>query len=393
MRFSNAFIPVGAAWSSPFCRWQGSFSGISSLELATLVTRTALEERHIDAADFTDVVLGSTVPQPAVFYATPTFAHSIGAGGIGGPLIAQACATSAAVVGHAAALSELADDRLVLAVTTDRTSNGPLVVYPTNRGGTETEDWVMDNIARDPVTNQPMIQTAERVAREGGYSRAQLDELTLQRFAQYQDSLADDRAFQRRYFVPVTVGTGKRSVTIDEDQGVHPTTAAGLAALAPTVEGGVVTAGSQTHPADGAAGLIVTTRGMAGELGEGGVVARILSSSIARSEPGAMAKAPVPAARQALRDAGRDISEVDVVKTHNPFVVNDLWFADQMGVEQTRINAYGSSLVYGHPQGPTGMRAIAELIELLYRRGGGLGLFTGCAAGDSAGAVLIEVTG
>jgi acetyl-CoA acetyltransferase len=56
------------------------------------------------------------------------------------------------------------------------------------------------------------------------------------------------------------------------------------------------------------------------------------------------------------------------------------------------MNPYGCSLVYGHPQGPTGARAITELIVALEERGGGHGLFTGCAAGDTAGAVVVEVT-
>jgi acetyl-CoA acetyltransferase family protein len=393
MKFDDVHIPVGAAWSSPFCRWQGSLSDVSSLDLAALVTRTALDARGIEAGELTDIVFGSTIPQPASFYSTPTLAHAIGAGGISGPLIAQACATSAAVIGHAAAATQLGSDRLVLAVTADRTSNGPFVVYPTARGRVQSEDWVMDNIARDPVTGRPMIDTAEQVARAGGYSRAQLDDLTLQRYEQYQDALADDRAFQRRYFVPVTLQTRKSSVVVHEDEGIHPSTLEGLTALATSVPSGVVTAGTQTHPADGAAGMILTTLSRARELSRDGATARVLSTAIARAEPGAMPKAPVPAARQALHEAGIGIEGVDVIKTHNPFVVNDLWFADQMGVKQDKINAFGSSLVYGHPQGPTGMRAITELIEILAMRGGGVGLFTGCAAGDSAGAVVVEVTG
>lgn len=47
------------------------------------------------------------------------------------------------------------------------------------------------------------------------------------------------------------------------------------------------------------------------------------------------------------------------------------------------MNAYGSSLIFGHPQAPTGLRSIAELVEELPLRGGGVGLFTGCAAGDT----------
>ncbi len=76
---------------------------------------------------------------------------------------------------------------------------------------------------------------------------------------------------------------------------------------------------------------------------------------------------------------------------HNPFAVNDIYFSREMGVPVKSINDYGSSLIYGHPQGPTGARMISELIESLRLRGGGTGLFTGCAAGDTGAALVIRV--
>ncbi|NIO71374.1 MAG: thiolase family protein, partial [Anaerolineae bacterium] len=57
------------------------------------------------------------------------------------------------------------------------------------------------------------------------------------------------------------------------------------------------------------------------------------------------------------------------------------------------MNHYGSSLVWGHPQGPTGTRLIIEVIEELILLGGGYGLFVGCAAGDSGAGVVVKVTG
>jgi acetyl-CoA C-acetyltransferase len=104
-----------------------------------------------------------------------------------------------------------------------------------------------------------------------------------------------------------------------------------------------------------------------------------------------MPKAPVPAAMAALHDAGLDFSQVDLVTTHNPFAVNDVYFTRQTEFPLERMNQYGCSLVWGHPQGPTGARAIAELIEALSVRGGGVGLFTGCAAGDTAAALVVRV--
>lgn len=395
MQFGNAYIPLGAAWSSPFARWQGPLAEVPSTGLAEHVTRRALDDRDIPADQITQLVFGWTVPQRTIFYGAPTLAARIGAPDITGPMIAQACATSVACVQAAALDVQTSGDGVVLVVTADRTSNGPHIVYPRPGGpggSPETEDWVLDNFACDPWAGKAMVETAEAVAADGGFSREEIDEVALLRYEQYRDALADDRAFQRRYMVEVRIpGRKGRELVVDTDHGVHESTAEGLAKLAPVNPDGVVTFGSQTHPADGAAGLVVTTEHRARELSGDGVV-RILGTGVARVGTALMPKAPVPAARSALAAAGVDIADVHAITTHNPFAVNDLWFSAQMGVPVKRMNTYGSSLVYGHPQGPTGMRLIAELIETLRERGGGVGLFTGCAAGDTGAALVVEVT-
>ncbi|WP_422563255.1 hypothetical protein [Ideonella sp.] len=111
-----------------------------------------------------------------------------------------------------------------------------------------------------------------------------------------------------------------------------------------------------------------------------------------REAPGYMPAAPGPAAMRALASAGLAIGAVDAIKTHNPFAVNDIALARDTGFAWERMNNYGSSIIWGHPQAPTGLRAVIELIEELVLRGGGVGLFTGCAAGDSALATVIRVT-
>ena len=145
--------------------------------------------------------------------------------------------------------------------------------------------------------------------------------------------------------------------------------------------------GSQTHPADGCAGLIVTSHR------PDGPAARLVASGFARVARGEMPKAPVPAASVALEHAGLELADIEVVKTHNPFAVNDLWFARETGADVDAMNPFGSSLIYGHPQAPTGARGLVELIWALHDRGGGRGLFTGCAAGDTGAALVIELDG
>ena len=84
--------------------------------------------------------------------------------------------------------------------------------------------------------------------------------------------------------------------------------------------------------------------------------------------------------------------ESAAINTHNPFAVNDIYFCRETGADREKMNQFGSPLIYGHPQAPTGMRAIVELIETLKGSGGGLGLFTGCAAGDTSMAIVLKVT-
>ena len=395
MRYENVAIPAGLAWSSPFAKWQGSLAELSSLELAADVTGRALAARGVDPARIAGLVLGWTIPQPDIFYGTPTLAARLGAGTVSGPMISQACATSVACLA-AAAGAVTTGGGLQLVVATDRTSNGPLLTYPAPAaagGAPVTTHWVLDSFARDPWAGTSMLAAAETVASETGVSRGELDELTALRSDQYAKSLADDRAFQRRYMVPVEIPRRRKPpLVIDADEGVRPAVLDEIAALPPAAKDGMHTFATQTHPADGTAGALVTTVGQARELARGAGVVQILAVGFARVAPSHMPEAPVPAAMSALESAGLAIGQIDAVTTHNPFAVNDIYFARHTGYPLEKMNSHGCSLIFGHPQGPTGLRSIAELIEELRQRGGGTGLFTGCAAGDTGAAVVVRVT-
>jgi acetyl-CoA acetyltransferase len=286
--------------------------------------------------------------------------------------------------------------KATLNIACDRTSNGPHVYYPdpTAPGGMgKAENPVWDNFGRDPYAGTAMVVTAENVAREAGITREEQDAIAALRYEQYAASLADDRAFQRRYMVPVELKRRRKVVkTVDADEGVHATTAEGLAGLRPVQPDGTVTFGTQTHPADGNAGLIVCDKERAAALSrDPNVEVRVLGFGSARVKKAFMPMAVVPAARRALAHAGVALDDCAAINTHNPFAVNDAYFCRETGVSPERLNRYGSPLVYGHPQAPTGLRAIIELIETLAQDGGGVGLFSGCAAGDTAMAVVLRV--
>ncbi len=396
MSFKNVYIPYGAYWSTPFCRWQGSLAEQHSLKLAAQCTQAFLERSGIHAESFDSLTLGTTVPQKSAFYGAPWLAALIGAPNITGPTVAQACATSARTLVSAALEVETGQRECILTVACDRTSNGPHVYYPSPKspGGTgDSENPILDNFSKDPFARIPMIQTAENVAAREKITREEQDAVALERHEQYTAALADDAAFHKRFMQPVELRRGKKVLaTLTADEGIHPTTAEGLARLRPMIEGGTVTFGSQTHPADGNGGAVLCTKERAQRLAKDDApTVRLLSYGESRVESGYMPTAVVPAARQALERAGISIADCASIKTHNPFAVNDIYFAREMGLGTGDFNNYGSTLIWGHPQGPMGMRAIAEVIEELAIKGGGHGLFTGCAAGDTAMALVLRV--
>ncbi len=395
----KAEIPYGAYWSTPFARWQGSFANLHSIEFAAHVVKKEMAKRKIDPRQFDYGVLGFSVPQNHSFYGLPWLMGMIGAGQAGGPTLMQACATGVRTLLAAAQEIEVGMASAALVVNCDRTSNGPHLYYPNPRGPGGTgaaEDWVMGNFTCDPLGGHTMLKTAENVTSKHGISTAEQHEVVLRREEQYRESLKDGAAFLKRFMtLPFDVPSpnfNKTVGTIESDEGVSRSTPEGLAKLKPVTEGGTVTYGGQTHPADGNAALVVTTRDKARELSANPKIAvRLQGFGLARAALAYMPEATVPAARRALDQAGRTFGDMNAIKTHNPFAANDVFFSRQTGVDLKSMNNYGCSLVWGHPQAPMGTRAVIELIEELAQRGGGYGLFTGCAAGDSAMAVVLEV--
>ncbi len=398
--YEKSFIPYRGYLSSPFARWQGSLQLDHPLELAAATVKKWLAAKGFSAKMFDYVYVGATVGQMHAFFYGPWASALIGATEIPGLYVSQACSTSTTCINLSAVGIETGMHKVVMALMADRTSNGPHTIWPNPLGpGAEVihENWIMDNFNYEPIGQQPMVQTAENVAKKvkAGVTKEFGDEVTLRRYEQYLDSLANDRQFQKRYMFPVEFKKGKKEAgVLEADEGITPTTKEGLAKLKPLIPGGVHTFGSQTHPADGHAAVIVTTREKAKELSaDPGVTIQILSYGYARAEKAHMGMAPVPAARMAMERAGISVKDLKAIKTHNPFVANDIYLASELGVDVMAFDNYGSSIIYGHPQAPTAGRLVMELIEELVMKSGGYGLFTGCAAGDTGAALIVKVSG
>ena len=393
---AKAFIPYKGYYSTPFSKWQGSISNENAIILGGETSKRWLAEINWDPGMFDYLVLGITVSQHYQFFSSPYAAAIMGAGQIPAMTVSQACTTGATSIYQASVGVETGLYKNCYVLMTDRTSNAPHTVWPNPQGPggmVDSENWMIDSFNADPNVGLRMVETAERVAKENGFTKEQCDDLSLRRYEQYVMALENDRAFQKRYMFPAEVRVSrKKTILVEEDEGITETTKDGLARLKPLTPDGTLTFGSQTHPADGNCAVVVTTEDRAKELSaDPSLLIQVLSYGYAREKKGYMPAAPVPAAKMALEDAGLKIEEMKAIKTHNPFIINDLYLAEQFGIDPNGFNNYGCSMIYGHPHSPTAGRLIMEGIEEVAMLGGGYLLWAGCAAGDTGGAIILKI--
>lgn len=388
----NARIPYGTWGSSYFPSWQASaLAEVNIGQFAGEAMNRILGVRGVSTQHLEALVLGSTVPWHLKFWTAPLLA-AIAGKRVPGYHCEQACATGLQAIMLAAAEVEQNDHQVVGVLTFDRCSDSPVGVFPERRAHRRTVPIadVWDNFGCDPTTGKGMLNTAGAAARKYKLDRREVDDLTVCRYEQYFEAKA--RGFLDKVLVPLDVldTRGKKLGTIDEDLGVRMVDRASLAGMRELDT--CVTSGTQTHPADGMATLLVAHKDRVAELSPRPEVdIRILGKATVRTKPVLMPEAPALAVQKLLAATGASLDDVVVVKDHNPFAVNDAVFAKVFSYDWKEMNRTGCSLVWGHPQGPTLTRVTIEALEEAVELGGGKVLVFGCAAGDVGIAALLEV--
>jgi acetyl-CoA acetyltransferase len=391
--FPRARIPYGTWGSSYFPAWQSSaLAEVNIGQFAGEAMNRILGIRKVPKSELEYLVIGSTVPWHYKFWTAPLVAACMGRR-IPGFHIEQACATGLQAVMLAAAEVQSGDKDVVGVLTFDRCSDSPVGIFPERRAHRRTMalNDVWDNFGFDPATGQAMIATAGNAARKYRLERKEVEDLTLCRYQQYYETKAS--GFLNRVLVPLEVLNvqGRFLGRIDEDIGVRKLTLDGLRQMRELDT--CVTAGTQTHASDGMATLLVTTPEKARELSpRPEILIQFVAKVEVRTHPALMPEAPTLAVQKLLEKTGLTMDDMTVVKTHNPFALNDAIFSRVMKHDWGKVNRTGCSLVWGHPQGPTLTRLLIEGLEEAVDRGGGLVLLMGCAAGDVGIAGLLRVT-
>ena len=179
MQFKNTFIPLRAAWSSPFVRWQGPTADVIEPRPRPPGDRPRARRARHRRGRSTSSSSASPSRRRQAFYGAPTLAAGSGFAGVSGPMIAQACATSVAASTPPPPPSRArpavrGSSCSPTARATARTSSTRAPARP-GRHADRARTGCIDSFGCDPNTGEGMLATAERVAAQGGFSKAEID--------------------------------------------------------------------------------------------------------------------------------------------------------------------------------------------------------------------------
>jgi acetyl-CoA C-acetyltransferase len=232
----------------------------------------------------------------------------------------------------------------------------------------------------------PMGQTAENVAQLTGITREEQDRWGVR--SQNRAVEAVERGHFANEITPVTMPDG---TVVSTDDGPRPgTTYEKISQLKPVFRpDGTIAAGNCCPLNDGAAALVIMSDVKAKELGLT-PLARVVSTGVSGLSPEIMGLGPVEAVKNALRIAGKSVSNIDLFEINEAFAVQVIGSARELGIEEDKLNVNGGAIALGHPFGMTGARITASLINNLQAQDKQFGVETMCVGGGQGMAMVLE---
>jgi acetyl-CoA C-acetyltransferase len=283
------------------------------------------------------------------------------------------------------------DSEIVVAGGQDSMSMAPHAQYL--RGGTkmgpiEFIDTMIKDGLWDAFNGYHMGNTAENVARQYQITRAQQDEFAVA--SQNKAEAAQKAGKFTDEIVPVTIKTRKGDIIVSADEYPrHGATLDSMTKLKPAFEkDGTVTAGSASGINDGAAAVVLMTAKQAAKEGKK-VLGRIVSWGQAGVDPKIMGTGPIPASRAALKKAGWNIADLDLIEANEAFAAQACAVNKDLGWDTGKVNVNGGAIAIGHPVGASGARVLVTLLHEMQKRDAKKGLATLCIGGGMGIAMCI----
>jgi len=366
----------------------GALAAVHAVDLSAHMIRAVVEKVGVDPKTIDDVYWGCAMPEATQGLNVARLAWLRAGMPVEVPAatINRFCSSGLQTIamGAQAIMSGMADS--VLAGGVEMMSQVPMSGYHTRLDPEITESYI------------GMGFTAERVATRWKVTREDQDRWALASQQKAAKAWSENRFAEQVVPIPVERVTWRGA---EKEESTKPvvrdelprtdTTMEGLAKLKPAFKvNGTVTAGNASPYSDGSAAVLLMTVDRAKELGLK-PLARFITFASAGVEPDIMGVGPIKAVPKALKRAGLQLSDVELIEFNEAFAAQVVAVVRELGLPEDNVNVNGGAIALGHPLGATGAKLTTQLVHELGKRGGGIGLVTMCVGGGMGAAGLFEV--
>ncbi len=386
-------IVIVSAARTPVGAFNGAFANLPAHELGKAASQAALKRAGVESGRVSEVILGQILT--AGQGQNPARQASIAAGiPVESPAwgVNQLCGSGlrSVALGYQAILN--GDSEIVVAGGQESMSMAPHCQHLRNgvkMGAFEMVDTMIKDGLWDAFNGYHMGNTAENVAKQWQITRQQQDEFAVA--SQNKAEAAMKAGKFKDEIAPVTIKSRKGDIVVDTDE--YPkagVTVDSIAKLRPAFDKeGTVTAANASGINDGAAAVVLMKASEAAKLGKT-PLARIVSWAQAGVDPKIMGTGPIPASRAALKKAGWNHQDLDLVEANEACAAQACAVNKDLGWDTSKVNVNGGAIAIGHPIGASGARVLVTLLYEMQKRNAKKGLATLCIGGGMGIAMCVE---
>jgi len=386
-------IVITAALRTAIGNFNGTIAAIPAHDLGAHVIKAAMEKSNLKPEDVDQVVMGQVLT--AATGQNPARQAQIKAGipdKKTALLINQVCGSGIRSVAVAAGLIQLGESNIIIAGGQENMSLAPHAMHLRNGikfGDAKMVDTMIVDGLWEAFNQYHMGITAENIAERFDISRAQQDEFATQ--SQNRAEAAIKEGKFKDEIVPYTIKSKKGDIVFDTDEFIRSgTTVESLNGLRPAFKpDGSVTAGNASGLNDGAAVVVLMTEIEARKRGLP-ILAKIKSWASEGVDPAVMGTGPVPASQTALRKAGWEVKDLDLIESNEAFAAQACYVMKELHLDASKVNVNGGAIALGHPIGASGTRCLVTLVHEMIKRNAKKGLVTLCIGGGMGVAMCIE---
>lgn len=384
-----------SAVRTPFGTYGGSLRDISAIDLAVHSSKAAIQRSGVGASDIDQVVFGNVLytSSDSIYFSRHVALKSGCRMETPALTVNRLCGSGFQAIVSAAAEIMLGRAEACLVGGADSMSQAPHVArglrWGVKLGQAPTLDDLLWESLKDSYCGLAMGETAENLAEQYSIERKSIDEFALRSQLLARDAW-ESGAFKDEV-VPVTIKKRGQDEIFARDEHMRPeTTLEGLSRLKPVFKSnGVVTAGNASGIGDGAASLVICSADFASSR-ELTPLGKLLGWGIAGVDPSVMGIGPVPAARNALADAGMTLEQMDIIEVNEAFSAQACAVERELSIPREKFNLCGGAVALSHPLAASGARITAHLLHALRRTGKRYGLGSACIGGGQGIALVVE---